>query len=393
MFEGKNNKKAWLYLLPVLILLIVFSFYPIVKTFIISFIKNYNPMDVEAYTKNGIVLTFQNYEKVLENALFKDSITNTLLIAFISVPISLLISLVVSVLLVSTEKLRGFFQTVFFLPYVTNAMAVAMAFTVLFANAGAGTELVPGPINTVLKATGLEEPTMELLDNVYWNRTGKATYYKAAFLNENTGEFDQSILDEQYETTYKYSYSTKEEFKAAREADLDRIFNEERHKFKNQGTIDWVGPNASYDTKIVVVLLYSIWSGLAFKILVFTGGLTGIDKQYYDAAKIDGTSKWRTFWRITVPMISPLLVYLLTTSFIGSFKVYTSIVGLFDEATVSSRTIENGGIPTFVGIVYSYLKGGFQSTRFGAAASVLLFIIIFVITKVLNKITEKKVHY
>jgi len=420
MLEDKNNWKAWLYLLPGLILLGLFSFYPLIKSFIIAFIRDYYPVreifkeNIAAYKASGATFwdrtffTFKNFKSVMFvtgadgkitgiNALFKYAVVNTLLIAVVSVPISVIISLVISVLLISITKARGFFQTLFFLPYVTSAMAVAMAFTVLFANTGTTISGVSnGPINSALEATGLKTVITAQLDTIEWNMNGKENWYAYICVTKDGKATDEEKLASKYKiyvnkcnlTGDEIEYTTKEEYQEKFLKADTATYNNYRHHFKTAGYIDWVGGNSTWGSAIVVVLMYSIWAGLAFKVLVFTGGLTSIDKQYYDAAKIDGTSKWRTFWRITVPMMSPLIVYILITSLIGSFKTYTSIVGLFGADMGKDHMMM-----TFVGLVYRFMNQGNDQIHIGAAAAVILFIIILLMTLLTNGLTKKRVHY
>lgn len=405
MLEGKNNWKAWLYLTPALILLAIFSFYPIIKSFVIAFIRDYSPIkDVfranrDNNNANGLgFFTIENFITVIKNPSFKYAVINTLLIAFVSVPISVFLSLFIAVLLTSTSKLKGFFQTLFFLPYVTSAMAVAMAFTVLFANTGVvGSENL-GPVNTAIKAVGLDKPLIAMFDSIEWAQNGKKTW-RTYICHDKDDQIDLVVLEKKYQDEKRIATFIGKDFDYSDAMDYHdnyllkdtETYNKYRYHFKSLGYLDWIGANATWGTAIIVVLIYSVWSGMAFKILVFTGGLTSIDRQYYDAAKIDGTTKWRTFWKITVPMMSPLIVYILITSLIGSFKSYTAIVGLFGESMGPAGS--SGLMMTFVGLVYQYMNEGNELIHLGAAAAVSLFLIILVITQLTNRFTKKRVHY
>ena len=404
MLEGKNNWKAWLYLLPALVLLGIFSFYPIVKSFIIAFIRNYDSIPSAFAAQRAIdkskglsYFTFLNFVSVVKDVSFSYAVRNTLLIAFVSVPASVLLSLLISVFLHSIKKLKGFFQTLYFLPYVTSAMAVSMAFTVLFANPGDNTNgYSMGPVNTVIEVVGLKTPLMRSFDRAYWRSDGKKAWYNYICVESDGVTIKEAELQEKYETkkaneglipgSSSFPYTDKYDYQKNGLMANTQYKYELEHHFESKGYIDWVGAYSTWNTLIIVVLMYSIWAGLAFKILVFTGGLTSIDKQYYDAAKIDATSKWRTFWRITVPLMSPLIVYILITSLIGSFKTYTSIVGLFGD------NMAGGKMMTFVGLVYKYRT---SSSLMGqaAAAAVTLFLIILVVTQLTNRFTKKRVHY
>ncbi len=302
--ETKNNLKAWFYLAPMLILMAVFTFYPLINAFIISFYKDYLPL---ANNGTGSIsgYTLHNYVVIFKNQLFWKAILNTFVLAFVSVPVSIIVSLFISVSLKAIPKLKGFFQTVFFLPYVTNAIAVGMAFAVLF-------HKDYGLFNVVL---GLFKIT----------------------------------------------------------------------------PIDWIGGTASWWAQMSALMVFTIWSSLAFKILVFTSGLENIDKQYYDAARIDSASKWTIFKRITVPLLSPLILYISITSLIGALKAYNSVIGLFGEKL--------GGQPysmiTIVAFVYKYRADfafqGFYS--YAASAAIILFFITLIFSVLQTMVSRSRVHY
>ena len=305
MLEQKNNYKAWIYLSPALVLLLVFTFYPIVNTFILVFYKDYQLVPQAVY--RGWTLT-GNFRRVFENPDFVRAIYNTMLITFISVPASVILSLFIAVWLNSIKKLQGFFQTVFFLPYVTNSIAIGMTFAFIF-------------------------------------------HHEFGLVNRLIG-------------------------------------------FIRINPINWVGPSASYGTAMFTLLVFIIWNGLAFKILVFLSGLQGIDKQYYDAAKIDSASRARIFRRITVPLLSPMIAFITITSFIGAFKEYTAVIGMFGERMAPPGT-ERDMMITIVGVVYNsldrmHVPGGLS---LAAATAVVLFMMTLAMTLVNMYISKKKVHY
>lgn len=304
-FINRKSLKGFLYLSPAIVLLCIFTFYPIINSFIIAFYKNYSPVTNEM---DGI--TLDNFKVIIESNLFAETLLNTGIIVFVSVPISVAISLFIAVMLNSIKKLKAFFQTIFFLPYVTNTIAIGLVFSVMF-------NYKYGLINSMLKSIGLS-------------------------------------------------------------------------------AIHWTDASATKFYAMVTLLIYIIWSSLAFKILVFTAGLQNIDKQYYDAARVDGTSKWRIFRRITVPLLSPMIAYVAITSLIGAFKTYTHVVSIFGE---TGKTDSGKNMRTIVFYVYEYISGssadplapGYLSR--GAAASLLLFGIILVFTIVQLYVSKKRVHY
>ena len=315
--ESKNNWKAWLYLAPVIILLAVFTFYPIINTVYVSFLKDYN---YTTGTHDGF--TFENYVAVLTpysdygNAMFKQvmktALPNTLLITFITVPLSIIISMLIALGLNSIKILKKLFQTVFFMPYVTNAIAIGMVFTVVFS-----TDY--GVFNNLLG-----------LKNVAW--------------------------------IYKTTESAP----------------------------------VNYWRALFAICFYIVWHSLPYKILIFLGGLQNIDAQYYDAAKIDSAPKWKTALKITVPLLSPQILYMMITSFIGSFKEYNSVVGLFGGGTTGGGTFDQssglpGSMKTMVYFIYDQVA--LDNVHFASAASIFLFIIIMAFTVIQNQVSKKRVHY
>ncbi|HOI46767.1 MAG TPA: sugar ABC transporter permease [Bacilli bacterium] len=302
MVESKNNLKAWLYLAPALILMAIFIFYPLFNTILIAFKEKYNYMTGE-FTQFG----FGNFAFIFRNQIFWRTVSNTFFIVFVSVPISIMLSLLIAVGLNSIKPLQKVFQTIFFLPYVTNTIAIGMVFAVMFNQSY-------GLINTIIGWLGLDN------------------------------------------------------------------------------AINWVGYGAGWGRAMTVLLIYSVWEALPFKILIFLSGLQGIDKQYYQAAQIDSTPRVRVFTRITVPLLSPMIAYVAVTSFIGAFKEYTSVVALFGLDT----SIRDKGIGTIVWFLYRSLSDprvGEGSAGWAAAAALFLFVIILIFTFINLYISKKRVHY
>jgi multiple sugar transport system permease protein len=303
--ETKNNWKAWLYLAPMLILMTIFTFYPLVNSVLISFYENYLPLANGGRGQVTSFFTLANYTKILGDDLFWVAIKNTFVEAFISVPVSIILSLLIAVGLKSITKLSKFFQTIFFLPYVTNAIAIGMSFAVMF-------QRNYGLINAILNWFGIEK-------------------------------------------------------------------------------INWINTGATWWNQMSALLIYSIWSGLAFKILVFTSGLQNIDKQYYDSAKIDSASKWTVFRRITVPLLSPIILYVSITSLIGALKAYNSVIALFGEKLGATQN----SMITIVAFVYKYRSGytDVSYISYAAAAAIILFLITVVLSILQTIVSKKRVHY
>lgn len=320
MVEGKgsvNFIRGILYLLPALILLGIFTFYPLINTFVISFKENYNYM---TGTFEG--WGFKNYE-LIANPMnpFRKYLFNTMIIVFVSVPLSILLSLLIAVALNSIKCLQKLFQTIFFLPYVTNTIAIGMVFSVMF-------ESNQGLINTIIRFFGGE--------GINWLGG-----------NNEYGWLFESAKD-------------------------NAMFN------------------SQYFTSLIVLLVYITWNSLPFKVLILLSALQSVDKQYYQAAQIDGTSKMRTFMKITVPLLSPQIFYLLITSFIGAFKEYTSVVAIFGKNASSVGQRHN--MATVVWYIYDKLKEGGDAGA-ASAGAVVLFIIIMIFTLINKYVSSKRVFY
>lgn len=294
----KNNLKGWLYLLPSVLFLGIFMVYPLIDVFIYSFEEGFN---FASQTYHGVGT--YNYEYVLHDPYFLQALKNTFILVFITVPLSTALALLISVGLSSVKKLRNMFQTIYFLPYVTNTLAVGLVFMILF----------------------------------------KQTPYTDGFVNMILGWFGAE-------------------------------------------PIDFIG--GPYWAKMLVLCFYTIWTVLPFKILILTGALASVDQNYYNAAKIDGTSKWRTFRKITLPMISPTMFYLIITGFIGAFKAYSDAVALF------GTDLNANEMNTIVGYIYDMLygdSGGYPS--YASAAAIILFAIVLTITCINLLVSKKRVHY
>ncbi|MBQ7916089.1 MAG: sugar ABC transporter permease [Firmicutes bacterium] len=294
----KNNLKAWLYLLPAIAFLGVFMVYPLIDVFIYSFEEGYN-----SASQTFFGVGTYNYSYVLHDPYFLQAVKNTFILVFITVPISTGLALLISVGLSSIKALKNLYQTIYFLPYVTNTLAVGLVFMILFKK----TPYTDGLANLIISWFG-------------------------------------------------------------------------------GGSIDFIG--GPYWAKMFVLCFYTVWVVLPFKILILTSALASVRQDYYNAAKVDGTSKLRIFTRITLPMISPTLFYLIITGFIGAFKAYSDVVALF------GTDLNAAEMNTIVGYVYDMLygnSGGYPS--YASAAAIILFAIVLTITCINLLVSKKHVHY
>lgn len=311
MVDGKKQWKAWLYLAPAIVLMLVFTVWPIFNTILMAFRDGYNPQYESNPEFTGWKFGIQNFIDLFAYASsFTNALVNTLLLCVLTVPISTMLALLIAVALNSIKPLQKLLQTIFFLPYVTNSIAIGMVFSVMFNIVGQ-----PG-----------------------------------------AADANYGIINQMFGTT-----------------------------------INWISLGSEKVANYVVMVIYIVWNALPFKILVLLGGLQGVNKQYYDAAKVDGTSKSRVFWRITVPLVSPMIVYVLITGFIGGFKEYSSIVGIFGEGMGAPGQQDHENMNTMVGIIYDVLPSG-QYGR-ASAAALVLFAIILVVTLINLYVSKKNTHY
>ena len=295
---NKRNFKGWLYLLPAMLFLGIFMVYPLIDVFIYSFEEGYNSAS-QTYYGTGMY----NYSYVLHDPYFLQAIRNTFILVVITVPLSTLLALLISVALSSVKALKKLFQTIYFLPYVTNTLAVGLVFMILFKK----TAYSDGLINLVLKLFG--QGPVDFIDGPYW-------------------------------------------------------------------------------AKMLVLCIYTILIVMPFKVLILTSALASVNQNYYNAARVDGTSRFRIFIRITLPMISPTVFYLIITGFIGAFKAYSDAVALF------GTDLNAAGMNTIVGYVYDMLYGnGGGYPSYASAAAILLFVIVLTITCINLLVSKKHVYY
>ena len=311
MVDSKQQWKAWLYLSPAIVLLLIFTLWPIINTLRMAFLEGYSTTAEQNPYHPGFDFGLANFIDVLEYDGFLTCLKNTILLCVLTVPLSTFLALLIAVALNSIKPLQRLLQTIFFMPYVTNSIAIGMVFAAMF-NMIIGGSVRPdsvGIVNNVLEFFGMEY-------------------------------------------------------------------------------INWTNAGSPYWANIVVLVVYTVWNALPFKILILLGGLQSVNKQYYEAARVDGTPKWRVFTRITIPLLSPMLAYVIITGFIGGFKEYSNIVGIFGESM--GPVGAPGTLNTMVGFIYEAI--GNQEGR-ASAAALILFGIIFVVTMINLAVSKKSTHY
>ena len=362
VYKKFDKWKAWLYLSPALILLAIFTVWPLINTVKMAFTSYWDNTPVYKTDENGdyiyddetgkkeieslgrwrgysinidtgnkklekegkgdqiipfhfSIFNFENFKEVIKLDGFARIIKNTVILCVATVPLSTFLALLIAVCLNAIKPLQHFLQTIFFLPYVTNSIAIGMVFAAMFNIVG---------VTSSKPSWGLMNWFIGLLG------------------------FDP---------------------------------------------INWINSGSSYAANIAVMIIYIVWNALPFKILILLGGLQSVNKQYYEAAKVDATPRWRVFTRITVPLLSPMITYVVITGFIGGFKEYTSIVGIFGEGMEPAGASATTSVPrlqTMVGYIYENI-GKYEGTA--SAAAILLFLLIFAVTLVNLKVSKKNTHY
>ncbi|MDX5075340.1 sugar ABC transporter permease [Lactobacillus jensenii] len=285
-----NQKKAWLFLAPTLIFVTVFSVWPILRAFTMSFQSG--PLINMEWTG------FSNYQYIFSNPEFWRAIRNTLIYSVFAVPISLAISIMLAWFIFSKVKHSSFFETTFFMPYVTSTIAIGIVFRYIFNGEY-------GLLNYLLKAVHLPAP-------------------------------------------------------------------------------NWIDdPSMS----LITIIIFGIWTSLAFDIVILMGALRNIDPNYYVLADMYGASEQEKFWRITIPQLVPTLAFLLTMNIIGAFKIYTSVYALFNG---------QAGIGNSATTAVFYIYNKFQmvgTPGVAMAATVVLFLIILLTTFLQRKMMKKIGRY
>lgn len=285
-----NQKKAWLFLAPTLIFVTVFSVWPILRAFTMSFQSG--PLINMEWTG------FSNYQYIFSDPKFWRAIRNTLIYSVFAVPISLAISIMLAWFIFSKVKHSSFFETTFFMPYVTSTIAIGIVFRYIFNGEY-------GLLNYLLKAVHLPAP-------------------------------------------------------------------------------NWIDdPSMS----LITIIIFGIWTSLAFDIVILMGALRNIDPNYYVLADMYGASEQEKFWRITIPQLVPTLAFLLTMNIIGAFKIYTSVYALFNG---------QAGIGNSATTAVFYIYNKFQmvgTPGVAMAATVVLFLIILLTTFLQRKMMKKIGRY
>jgi multiple sugar transport system permease protein len=285
-YNPENQTKAWLFLLPSLVIIFLFSVYPLFRSFIMSFQKG--------TLINQQYAGLENYQRVLTDPVFFRALQNTALFAFAVVPISLILSLAIAWIIFEKVKYKSFFETIFFMPYVTSTIAIGIVFRYFFNGSY-------GIINYLLGLVGIAP--VNWLDNVNMSMT--------------------------------------------------------------------------------TLIIFGVWTSLAFNIIILLAGMRNIDKEHYKIAKMFGATDGEIFRKITFPQLIPTFAFLLTVNLISAFKVYTQVYALFGGQPGIARSATTA-------VFYIYDKFHIAGRPgIAMAATVILFIIILLVTFIQNKLLKK----
>ena len=295
----KDTGIAYLYLLPSIIILSVFVFYPFFSAFRLSLYKwsSLNPP--------GEWYGFRHYTYLFGNRMFLKSLWTTFYYVGVTVPLTLVLGLTIASILDKALRFLSFYRVAYFLPYISPVVALVMVWRWMF-----NTDF--GLINYFIKV-------------------------------------------------------------------LDAL------PFIHISPVNWFREPS---VAVPMLIAYSVWKFVGYQAIILLAGLQGIDKMYYDAARIDGASMFQTWRKVTLPLLSPQIFFVFVMSLIGSFKIFTEVDILFGGG--------GGPLGSARTIVYYIVEQGLRGTyRMGraAAASVLLFGIIFAFTIFQMLVTQKRVHY
>ena len=287
----KKRLPLWIiYLLPSMLIFLIFTFYPFVKTLITSFF---------ATTNTGALTQFvdiQNYIALFTDPKYLQNLGNTFLYLLLTVPLTVIIALLLAVLSCSNLPGMGVFRTIF-----SSTMGISVAAGSVFWNL-------------------LFHPTAGLLNHIVMTLGGKP--------------------------------------------------------------VGWL---TDANCALLSVSAVSIWMNLGFSYLVLMGGLKNIDDSHYESVEIIGGGFFYRLFKVTIPLISPSLFFVLTTALIGAFQSF----GLIDMLTTGGPNNSTNLL------VYRLYKDAFVNFRIGSASAqgVVLFLLILLVSQLQTKLTERLVTY
>ena len=287
---AKQRLAGWTFLTPATILIAIMSFYPMVRAFIVSL-----------QTGAGANMRFaepifKNYQRILADKVFQQSIVNTFLYLLIQVPIMLVLAILLAQLLNNKDlKFRGFFRTCVFLPCATSLVSYSLIFRSMFAT--------DGLVNSILIKLGILETGYNFLGN-------------------------------------------------------------------------------SASAKIVIILAL-IWRWTGYNMVFYLAGLQNIEYSVYEAAKIDGANGWKTFWKITVPLLKPTIIMTFIMSINGTLQ-------LFDESVNLTKGGPANSTITMSHYVYNTCFINVPNFGYAAAMSFLIFIMVAILAFINLKVGDTR---
>ena len=287
-----DSSLAYLFLLPTLLVLGVFNFYPVFQAFWLSL------HDYDALRRGGDFIGLANYQEILRDPVFWKAVSNTMIYVIGTVPIEIALALGVAMLLNKGLKFRAYYRLAFFVPYVTTAVAISMVWAWIYHEQW-------GLLNHMLGWLGVS-PQKWLLDP-------------------------------------KWTMFT--------------------------------------------IIVMAVWKTLGYTAVIFLAGLQNMDKELYNAAKVDGANNRQVFWNITWPLLTPTTFFVSITSLIGAFKVFTEIYVLYGG--------KPGPMRAGITIVFYVYEKAWSDYRMGyaSAAAYLLFFMVLGVTIFQLWYAKKRVHY
>lgn len=331
----RRRERIWLpagFLAPTLILLFTFDVYPLILGSWISLWRwGIRPQEF---------IGFANYSRMIEDIGIGSGgageVGQSLMVTFFysigTVPVTLFLAFLVANMLFA--KIRGLtvFRTAYFIPYITSTVAAGLAFAFLF-------NPQVGVLNAALKAVGLPAQT--------WLLDASPIVPKAlAALGVDWPDSLPAIL---------------------------------------------AGPSVA----LLSVMAFSVWNTLGFGVVILLAGLVAINPEVHEAARIDGANAWKMATRITLPLVSPTLFFLLIVSTIRSFQSFNEVYVLTSGgggygAGAGSPLDTTLTLPV---LVFRHLYQRPDSVGYSAALSMLLFGLLLLVTLVQFRIAGRKVHY
>ncbi len=392
----RNSLKAYLFIAPAMIILFFFHFMPIIYAFFLSLYKRISVV-------KGIVppaenfAGFDNYGRLLTDPQWWNAFWNTLGYVVLSVFLGIAAALGIALLLDKVVRGKNLYRTLFFLPYVTSLVAVATVWNLIFAPYSSNALTKPNPnnpnglMNWIFSALGL--PMQR------WRQDDRG-FLKVIFDNGSNGPDAVTLIIKLviFGALVAGAFWIYRRFEgglwgwligflfAAATLVAWTIVVEVAHLFSWDGF--WGGPSLAMVTMVII----STWHILGFNTVLILAGLTSISRELYDAAKIDGARGWTMFTKMTIPLLSPTLFFMVVVGTISAFQTFTLFFAIYNGDSTSQST-------TVLSILYynvTFGRGsGSDTSGFGYSSTIVIFMLLIImsISFVQQRILGKRVNY